>query len=696
MEHKVTKKDFFKKKLGTADASAKKVQEVKKIKPEPVKEELKKTIFVENKQLEKKEITKEKTQVKKVKATQEEKTEKVVEKIKEDKAQNEKIQVKETKESLKKIISNPPKREKIPGKIFYVIQEAGELFIKNDMNTLALGMEQILKEEQKDFFAVAVVGEFSRGKSTFVNHLLGKEILPVSSLPTTAMMTRVRYRKEEKIAVYNDKGQRVKVMPLSDESWDGLTVDHLYGREVKGVAMVGVKNTWIRDNCLEIIDTPGAGDLEESRAKIIGETLLGSDGAIITISATSPLSESEQLFIEQRLIAKKVPFLMIIVTKLDLIPLKERSNVLSYIKKRMSLTKAGNIPVFVPYAVEMPDHIHDDMIGMDKVKEEVLSWMYHPERSNLTAQWITGRVDSILETAKESLNEQLVFLEADEEKRTQIIQAKKNVIQQAENVWEDLKLEMRGRYLECYRLFGDKLNEYTSSMIERLQFECKRSNNPQKWWQEDYSYRVKVELTNMAVGLENAVSRKIMEDMNWFSRVLHDNFKKRILSERQTIVERDTFRDSVSVNEDMQLDNLTKKRELSRIGTTTVSILGAISLQLAGLGMFSLVATSGVSTGASLVSERFFRGKIEEQQQRIQEKIAQTIPQIILESTEQSERRLQAVYEEIIDEASKEQKIWLQAQNDALENSLKGEGMQKKEEVISLMEQITELQYKLH
>ena len=34
MEHKVTKKDFFKKKLGTADASAKKVQEVKKIKPE--------------------------------------------------------------------------------------------------------------------------------------------------------------------------------------------------------------------------------------------------------------------------------------------------------------------------------------------------------------------------------------------------------------------------------------------------------------------------------------------------------------------------------------------------------------------------------------------------------------------------------------------------------------------------------------
>ena len=510
------------------------------------------------------------------------------------------------------------------------------------------------------------------------------------------MMTRIRHRKEEKIAVYNDKGQRVKVMPLSEEAWDGLTADNMYGRDMKGVVMVGAKNTWLRENCLEIIDTPGAGDLEESRTQIISDALLGSDGAIITISATSPLSESEQLFIEQRLITKKIPFLMLIVTKLDLIPLKERSNVLSYIKKRLSLTEAGHVPVFVPYTVDMPDHMHDDIIGLDKIKEEVLSWLYHPERARLTTQWITGRVDSLLETAKESLKEQIHLLDIDKEKREELIQTKKNAINQAENVWEELKIEMRGHYVECYRLFGEKVQEHTNNMIERLQYECKRTNNPQKWWKEDYPYRVKIELTNMATGLENVISRKIMDDTNWFTRTLNENFKKRIILEKQTVIEKDAFFDSGYIGEEMELDDLTQKRELSRIGTTAVSILGAITLNLAGLGMFSLVATSGVSTGVALVSERFFRGKIEEQQQRIQDKITQIIPKIVLESIEQSERRLQAVYDEIIEKASKEEQLWLQAQNDALENSLKGESMKKKEEIILLMEQLTQLQKKLY
>ena len=179
MENKVIKSDFFKKKLGTTDVT---VQNVQKIKQESTKDELKRTATAEKSSMKEKSLVREKSLVK------------------------EKSSVKETSIKIKQDL---PKREKISRKISYVMQEAGELFIKNDMKSLALGMDQVLKEEQKDFFTVAVVGEFSRGKSSFVNHLLERKILPVSNLPTTAMMTRIRHRKEEKIAVYNDKGQRV-------------------------------------------------------------------------------------------------------------------------------------------------------------------------------------------------------------------------------------------------------------------------------------------------------------------------------------------------------------------------------------------------------------------------------------------------------------------------------------------------------
>ena len=42
-------------------------------------------------------------------------------------------------------------------------------------------------------FNLVVVGEFSRGKSTFVNALLGRRMLPVSKSPTTAVISKIIY-----------------------------------------------------------------------------------------------------------------------------------------------------------------------------------------------------------------------------------------------------------------------------------------------------------------------------------------------------------------------------------------------------------------------------------------------------------------------------------------------------------------------
>jgi Dynamin family len=45
----------------------------------------------------------------------------------------------------------------------------------------------------EDRFQLAVVGQFSRGKSTLMNAFLGKPYLPMSALPTTSVITTVRY-----------------------------------------------------------------------------------------------------------------------------------------------------------------------------------------------------------------------------------------------------------------------------------------------------------------------------------------------------------------------------------------------------------------------------------------------------------------------------------------------------------------------
>src|SRR5688500_2667189 len=52
------------------------------------------------------------------------------------------------------------------------------------------GVEDRLRDDR---YYLAVIGEFSAGKSTFINALLGLDLLPTSALRTTAAATRITH-----------------------------------------------------------------------------------------------------------------------------------------------------------------------------------------------------------------------------------------------------------------------------------------------------------------------------------------------------------------------------------------------------------------------------------------------------------------------------------------------------------------------
>ena len=70
-----------------------------------------------------------------------------------------------------------------------------QLYIFNSLNMT--GWEDTLhslKERvHSDNFKVLVLGEFKRGKSTFINALLGNEILPAYATPCTAIINEVKW-----------------------------------------------------------------------------------------------------------------------------------------------------------------------------------------------------------------------------------------------------------------------------------------------------------------------------------------------------------------------------------------------------------------------------------------------------------------------------------------------------------------------
>ncbi len=109
---------------------------------------------------------------------------------------------------------------------------------------------------------LAVLGEFSSGKSTFLNRLLGIDILPTGFAPVTAAVTILEYGEVEKIEiVYKDSGENLVTKEY--DGYDKLQIiqkqiiessDFIDIKRIK----VFVKNDILK--CFNIIDTPGFND----------------------------------------------------------------------------------------------------------------------------------------------------------------------------------------------------------------------------------------------------------------------------------------------------------------------------------------------------------------------------------------------------------------------------------------------------
>ena len=92
-------------------------------------------------------------------------------------------------------------------------------------------------------------------------------------------------------------------------------------------------NTWLGQNNIEVIDTPGAGDLEASRAAVIERCLMGAEACVVVMAATKLLSITEREFIRKKLLSRNIPFMAIALTHMDQVPAEERVNVIDYLYK---------------------------------------------------------------------------------------------------------------------------------------------------------------------------------------------------------------------------------------------------------------------------------------------------------------------------------------------------------------------------
>ena len=139
---------------------------------------------------------------------------------------------------------------------------------------------------------VLVVGEAKRGKSTLINALLGREILPAGVTPLTAVVTTVRYGNDPRAEVLFLDGHEEK-HPLT--ALAAFVTEPRNPRNRRGVAGVTV---YLDEPLLaagvELVDTPGTGSVFEWDTETAHEALQSMDAAVFVLTADPPVSASER------------------------------------------------------------------------------------------------------------------------------------------------------------------------------------------------------------------------------------------------------------------------------------------------------------------------------------------------------------------------------------------------------------------
>lgn len=184
------------------------------------------------------------------------------------------------------------------------------------------------------FYTVLVLGEFKRGKSSFVNALLGTSLLPMDVLPETATVNILRYAETPYLRVRYRDGRMVdgEVTEAYLRRFSANTPNN-EAHEVRQIE-IGYPIDLLRGH-IELVDTPGVADLDDLRADVTYGILPQAHAVIFLLDANAPLTESERVFIKERIIPQGIRHIFFIVNKYDCVDEEEDADFLTDIERRI-------------------------------------------------------------------------------------------------------------------------------------------------------------------------------------------------------------------------------------------------------------------------------------------------------------------------------------------------------------------------
>jgi ribosome biogenesis GTPase A len=225
-----------------------------------------------------------------------------------------------------------------------LIRAARQAFELNKTESWADECRVLQTRLAADRFNLVVLGQFKRGKSSLINAIIGRDLLPTGLLPLTSAITTLHYGPQERVSLIRQGWILDQEIPLT-ELPDFVTEQGNPGNE-KGLieARVELPVPFLRRGVF-FIDTPGVGSIRAENTATTYSFLPEADAVIFVTSVEAALSQVEQDFLRE--IANDVRRLFVVVNKIDLVSAAEREKVIEYVRSNVeTILGTGDFPLF--------------------------------------------------------------------------------------------------------------------------------------------------------------------------------------------------------------------------------------------------------------------------------------------------------------------------------------------------------------
>ncbi len=217
------------------------------------------------------------------------------------------------------------------------LTDGKDFLVANGYEHEAEMIQQQIHNVQNGEFSIVLVGEFSAGKSTFLNALMGEKILPSYSDETTATVNLLQHKSKaehgESGCVYYHDGTTKEIQNADLETISRYVTtrsdSEKVAQDIKHLTLY--LDSKFLENNVTLVDSPGLNGVADGHREITMEQIEKSSASIFLFNAQQPGKRSDFDFLSD--LRKRVNSIIFVLNKIDNIKQHEGETVESVIEK---------------------------------------------------------------------------------------------------------------------------------------------------------------------------------------------------------------------------------------------------------------------------------------------------------------------------------------------------------------------------